>query len=480
MGVGNYLKSLKTSVMNRLFLLYFNIDRFPEAVIIYDSKCQVLKYNKSAAKMFSHSLPTKGKTFCQVSKCLPKACHICINKRSANEKYLYHEIVKYNIYDKNVGYLKFTYFPVRDLTVCYIRDYTEKRKEEEKKSHEPIEILSKGIAHDFNNIFQIIIGYLSFVDSSSQSYLEEIKKMATKGANLVQKILFFSDIETGNAREYLDFSKELRSILGEISPFYQPAIDIIKSIDGGVFALANKEQIKQLLVFIINYVKSVTANSQGIIDISLIKEKGHTCRLKIVKDGIVEHDVDKIFDPYFGLDPRNFHHYTNNNYSGFDLAISFKIIEKHEGTVNVLYGENKIEVNISLPTVKEIKRTKVMRLKKIALVDDEIPLLNLIQMGARSFGYKVDTFSSEEEFFNKVVKSYGDYSILVVDQNMPQVLGVDLVRRLRDQGIKNPVILCSGFTELSLTDMKELKIEDLLMKPFTIYQFIYHIQKIED
>jgi CheY-like chemotaxis protein len=483
MGFFGRLKSLKAWIGNQFFLLLFNIEKFSEATIIYDSECRVLKYNRVAEKMFSHNLPVKGKTFCQVTKSTFKTCGVCVNKKSPKEKYLYHEVLKYNFHDQNVEYLKFTYFPIKNLTICYIKDYTVKQKEEERKRSEPIESMAKGIAHDFNNIFQIILGYLSVIENGhfspeNKEYLDEIKNTTIKGANLVKKVLFFSDVSSGSGMEYFNLSQEMNTVLKEISPIYLPAIAIEAKVEPNIFVVANKEQIKQLLVFIINYLKSVSFNGSGVVSLSLQKEKDHICSLKILKNGITEHDTAKIFDPYFSLDGKNLHGYVNGDYSGFDLAVSFKIIEKHQGSVNVIYGEHEIEIDIMLPTSKEVKRTKVMKEKKIALVDDEVSLLNLVQMSARSFGYRVDTFSSSEDFFNKIVKTPGEYSILFLDQNMPGMLGTEVLQKLREYGIENSAVLCSGYTEINPEEMEKLGIKSLLKKPFTIYQFVFEIKKL--
>jgi DNA-binding response OmpR family regulator len=65
------------------------------------------------------------------------------------------------------------------------------------------------------------------------------------------------------------------------------------------------------------------------------------------------------------------------------------------------------------------------------------------------------------------------YDLILTDQSMPDISGIDMIRSLRDRGDQTPVVLSSGI--LSTFDkqvMHELQITKYLQKPWTLDQLV--------
>ena len=78
-------------------------------------------------------------------------------------------------------------------------------------------------------------------------------------------------------------------------------------------------------------------------------------------------------------------------------------------------------------------------------------------------GYQVDDAADGEEAWKALLCSH--YDLLLTDQNMPQLTGLELVARMREAGMRLPVIMSSGCDDLgSAADYPELGLEAIIEK----------------
>jgi DNA-binding response OmpR family regulator len=65
------------------------------------------------------------------------------------------------------------------------------------------------------------------------------------------------------------------------------------------------------------------------------------------------------------------------------------------------------------------------------------------------------------------------YDLLITDNQMPKVSGIELVKRLRGKSSALPVVMATGLSpERELERYPELAIRAILIKPFTIEQIL--------
>ncbi len=71
------------------------------------------------------------------------------------------------------------------------------------------------------------------------------------------------------------------------------------------------------------------------------------------------------------------------------------------------------------------------------------------------------------------------YDLLITDQQMPLLTGVELVQRLDEAEMVVPVILVSGMIPTEeLAAHPRLKIEAMLLKPYTAETFLWTVEKV--
>jgi DNA-binding response OmpR family regulator len=106
------------------------------------------------------------------------------------------------------------------------------------------------------------------------------------------------------------------------------------------------------------------------------------------------------------------------------------------------------------------------RRMRILVLDDEDAVLRVNAETLRAAGFYVDARADGEAGWVAICSH--DYDLIVTDNNMPNLSGVELVRRLRKTGSRTPVILVSG--SYRVEDDPELDLAAILQKPYHLYE----------
>lgn len=100
--------------------------------------------------------------------------------------------------------------------------------------------------------------------------------------------------------------------------------------------------------------------------------------------------------------------------------------------------------------------------RKILVVDDDPSVRLLVQRVLHKAGYEVTLFETSDAALAHAQSSAVD--VMVVDQNLPQMSGLELIRKVRTERGHVPVVLITGLPDLP--GMAREKIEVYLGKPF--------------
>jgi DNA-binding NtrC family response regulator len=83
--------------------------------------------------------------------------------------------------------------------------------------------------------------------------------------------------------------------------------------------------------------------------------------------------------------------------------------------------------------------------KAIAIIDDEVDLVDLFQEILESDGYKVSAFIDPIQAFSILEKKIQEYGLILSDFRMPNLNGHELCTKLRQLNPKLEVILMSAY-----------------------------------
>jgi len=114
---------------------------------------------------------------------------------------------------------------------------------------------------------------------------------------------------------------------------------------------------------------------------------------------------------------------------------------------------------------------------RVLLVEDDPTTQQSIEMMLGSANMVVDSTDLGEDGL-EIGKLY-DYDIIILDLMLPDIDGMEVLRRLRDARIKTPVLILSGLTEAE-HKVKGLSTgaDDYLTKPFNKAELVARIQAI--
>jgi len=114
---------------------------------------------------------------------------------------------------------------------------------------------------------------------------------------------------------------------------------------------------------------------------------------------------------------------------------------------------------------------------RVLLVEDDPTTAQSIEMMLKSEGMVIDATDLGEDGL-EIGKLY-DYDIIILDLMLPDIDGMEVLRRLRDARITTPVLILSGLTQAE-NKVKGLGTgaDDYLTKPFDKSELIARIQAI--
>ncbi len=367
------------------------------------------------------------------------------------------------------------------IATAAIRDISERAESEREKALqeqldrarrlESVGQLAGGIAHDFNNILGVIMNYAEFVGeelesgSQAQQDVEEIRRAAERAAALTRQLLIFSRREVVKA-EVLD----LREIFGELENLLRRAlgerVELTVNFATDLHKVeADPSQIEQVLVNLaVNARDAMPDGGQLVIEAENVEldddytymhpdtEAGFYIRLKVSDTGIGmdPETVERVFEPFFT---------TKSEGTGLGLATVYGIVTASGGRIDV-YSEPEIgtTVKIHLPATaadvlpSEVERSEgsTGRGEVVLVVEDEPDVRRMAERILTKGGYSVIGMAEGSEAVELCRPGGQQLDLLLTDVIMPEMLGTELVEKVRELRPELPVIYMSGYSHAVL------------------------------
>lgn len=103
---------------------------------------------------------------------------------------------------------------------------------------------------------------------------------------------------------------------------------------------------------------------------------------------------------------------------------------------------------------------------KILVVDDEIRIARAIKQGLEQEGYAVDMVHDGEDGYNTARAD--EYDAIILDVMMPEMNGFEVVRKLRADGDKTPILMLTAKDQSrDIVEGLDSGADDYLAKPFS-------------
>ena len=117
--------------------------------------------------------------------------------------------------------------------------------------------------------------------------------------------------------------------------------------------------------------------------------------------------------------------------------------------------------------------------KNILVVDDEALLATFIKDFLECHGYSVVACNDGEQALKQLESNLDGFDLLITDQSMPGMTGVELIKKVTELKQDMPVVLCSGYDDVvDEGGMNKNNISFYLQKPVDNSQLLKHVEKL--
>ncbi|MBI5590729.1 MAG: PAS domain S-box protein [Deltaproteobacteria bacterium] len=372
---------------------------------------------------------------------------------------------------------------------------------------EAIGTLAGGIAHDFNNILGIIMGNAEMAlfdtpeEAPAHGCMERITKAAFRARDLVQQILTFSR-QSEHEQMPLNIAPIIKETVKLLRSSLPSTIEIVQEINvpfSGDAVLVDPTQIHQVLLNLCTNSAHAMRETGGVLEIkySLIEfssgnlampsDLSPGCYVELtVSDtghGMSKDVMERIFEPYFTTK-------IQEEGTGLGLSVVHGIVKKHAGGITVTSVPGKGSIfHVFLPKwqgspvepEQKIHAPLQRGTESILLIDDEQELLEAVCQMLERLGYTVAPESSGVEALEAFRVRPDAFDLVITDQTMPKMTGIELSKQLMAIRPDLPVILCTGFSDgLTPEKCKASGIHALVMKPVVMNRIAGTIREVLD
>lgn len=114
---------------------------------------------------------------------------------------------------------------------------------------------------------------------------------------------------------------------------------------------------------------------------------------------------------------------------------------------------------------------------KILLIEDDLSTLKFIKKGLKESAHIVDAFSNGNDGLDAAY--LGEHDVIILDRMLPEIDGLTIVTKIRNNKISTPVLFLSALGEVN-DRVKGLKAggDDYLTKPFSFSELIARIEAL--
>ncbi len=366
---------------------------------------------------------------------------------------------------------------------------------------EAIGTLAGGIAHDFNNILAAILGFTEMaIDDAAdrpdaQKDLRNVLKSAMRARDLVKQILSFSR-KSSYARSPIHVSPLIIETVQLLRASISSTIEIRLAIDASSdIVLAASVEVQQILMNLAANASLAMEEKGGVLEVSLTDADftpdspvfgpdmmpGDYLQLTVKDTGTgMSHEVKRrAFEPFFTTREVG-------KGTGMGLAVVYGIVNDLQGTITVESEPGRGSTfRVSLPKVKSEPTEEQLQggkipggTERILFVDDEEILVEWAEAALERLGYSVTGLTDSTEALRTFASDPTSFDLVITDQAMPLMAGVQLANELLKIRPDIPIILCTGHSvAISPEKAKEAGVRQFLMKPLARQELAHAIRR---
>jgi signal transduction histidine kinase/ActR/RegA family two-component response regulator/predicted negative regulator of RcsB-dependent stress response len=355
--------------------------------------------------------------------------------------------------------------------------------------------LSFGVAHNVNNTLTGILGRAQLILRNSNDPakievgLELIIKSAEDGAHIIRRIQDFARQRPSREFEVISIAELLKDACEMTRPRWEARsefapIRFALNADCKAHIKGDPVELREVLVnMIYNAIDAMPSGGEVRVSTQENRERV-VVHITDTGTGMGPEVKQRLFDPFFTT--------KGKAGTGMGLAVSFGIIRRHEGSIEVDSEPGRgTTFKISLPkVVPELPETKGNDSTDIAVsasedkvrvlvVDDETHVREVLIEALEADGCEVVSAQSGEIALALYEQYEGKFDAVFTDIGMPDMNGWELVTEIRERSKTMPIAIISGWADaISVQTRNAVKADWVVAKPFDINKISSIAQEI--
>ena len=343
--------------------------------------------------------------------------------------------------------------------------------------------LSFGVAHNVNNTLTGILGRAQLLLRTKDAEkinagIEMIVKSAEDGAQIIRRIQDFARRQPSRKFEAVSVAGLLKDVCEMSRPRWESRVDgpqvrLALVADCTASVLGDAVELREVLVnMIYNAIDAMPSGG----DIRMSSQEANGRVVLTIADngmGMTPEVRSRLFDPFFTT--------KGKNGTGMGMAVSFGIIRRHNGSIDVESEPGRgATFRISLPVAEEISAIKEVDSARVQLtiredkvrvlvVDDETAVREVLREALEAEGCEVVVAESGEAALKLYDASAGKLDVVFTDIGMPEMSGWELASEIRKRSETIPLAIVSGWADAISCDARQaIKADWVVSKPFDI------------
>ncbi len=344
------------------------------------------------------------------------------------------------------------------------------------------------MSHDIRTPMNAIIGLTTIAEKtlgdteSTKEHLRKISMASNHLLTLINDILDISKVESGK----LNLSPLTFSIVETVENLVNISQPMIKEKNiefnfrtGQIekeYFYADQLRLNQIYINILsNAIKYTEPGGRVSVDMREEESEKPGCARLIykVEDSGIGMTPEFMATMYTPFSRQTDSRVNSIQGTGLGLAITKQMVDLMEGTIDCQSEQGKgttFTVTLDLPVADRQREDMVLDPMDILIVDDDEILLETAVDTLASLGVTADHASGGAEALDMITKRHNegkDYDVVILDWKMPDIDGVETIRKIRTELEKNtPVLLVSAYDWSDIEDKaKEAGANGFVSKP---------------
>lgn len=377
------------------------------------------------------------------------------------------------------------------------------QNEELKRIQEMKTVFFSQVSHEIRTPLHSLIGLINLIEphgnAENRSYLSALRSVSDHLASIINDVLDLSKLDSGEIRlqkEVFALDKTIKKLMQAF--MYQTqekGIGLGYELDASLpdYLQGDTIRLSQILYNLLGNAIKFTSKGEVSLHIKALEQtaKKVLLRFEVVDSGIgiSEAGMKKIFTPFVQAS-EDIHRYYGG--TGLGLSIVQKLVDLFGGTLEVKSKVNSgTRVTVTLPfavgnkvsdsSAKSEDHTKftLSHIHKVLIGEDDLMNQKVLSQLLKRWNIATTVKSDGKEVLHTLSEDKL-YDLVILDYQMPEMNGVEVLQQLKEQECNIPVIILSGNL------LKEQKIPHrnagltfMLHKPVQAVDLMQKLEKID-